>query len=514
MTATTDQPARLAVEGLEKSFFGVKVLHAVSFQAHGGRVLGIVGENGSGKSTAMNLIAGVLPRDSGAVLLNGKKFEPRSRRESDAAGIAFIQQELNIFPNLSVAENLFLVHPPRSFAGLPLISRRQMHKRAQDLLRRVDLTVAPGTLAGQLSAGERQLLEIARGLASDARVFIFDEPTSSLTGREAARLFEIVRRLQQRDVATLYISHNLEDVLQLCSDVVVMRDGRITMRATAAGLTPNDLVPAMVGRTIEALFPERRHSREGGNPVKEQVLEVSGLGEPGILEGINLQLARGEIVGIAGLMGSGRSELARMLFGLDRHSQGVVRVEGQVLPPGDIKARIDAGVAFLTEDRRHEGLMPDASVADNMALAALPMFASSGGRVRGGELLNAVRALGQRLNLKSGEVRTTPVRTLSGGNQQKVVLGRWLLRQPRLFILDEPTRGVDVGAKEEIYRLLAEMAQAGMAILIISSELEELVGLCDRMLVMRKGELTAQFERVAFDRETILRAAFGQGNAA
>lgn len=510
MTPTTDQPARLAVEGLEKSFFGVKVLHDVSFQAYGGRVLGIVGENGSGKSTAMNLIAGVLPRDSGAVLLNGKKFEPRSRRESDAAGIAFIQQELNIFPNLSVAENLFLVHPPRSFAGLPLISRRQMHKRAQDLLRMVDLTVAPGTLAGQLSAGERQLLEIARGLASDARVFIFDEPTSSLTEREAARLFEIVRRLQQRDVAILYISHNLEDVLQLCSDVVVMRDGRITKRATTAGLTPNDLVPAMVGRSIEALFP----TREMAAKVEPPILEVSGLSEPGVLEGINLQLARGEIVGIAGLMGSGRSELARMLFGMDRHSRGVVRVEGRVLPPGDIKARIDAGVAFLTEDRRHEGLMPDASVADNMALAALPMFASSGGRVRSDQLLSAVRALGQRLNLKSGEVRSTPIRTLSGGNQQKVVLGRWLLCQPRLFILDEPTRGVDVGAREEIYRLLAEMAQAGMAILMISSELEELVGLCDRMLVMRKGELTAQFERVAFDRETILRAAFGQGNAA
>lgn len=510
MTPTMDQPARLSVEGLEKSFFGVKVLHDVSFEAHGGRVLGIVGENGSGKSTTMNLIAGVLPRDRGGVSLDGKAFEPRSRRESDAAGIAFIQQELNIFPNLSVAENLFLVRPPRSFAGLPLISRRQMHNRARELLRMVDLTVPPNTLAGQLSAGERQLLEIARGLASDARVFILDEPTSSLTGREAARLFDLVRRLQQRDVAILYISHNLEDVLQLCSDVVVMRDGRVTMRAATAGLTPNDLVPAMVGRTIEALFPTREITARTEAPI----LEVSGLGEPGVLEGINLQLARGEIVGIAGLMGSGRSELARMLFGLDRHSQGVVRVDGRVLPPGDIKARIDAGVAFLTEDRRHEGLMPDASVADNMALAALPMFASGGGRVRSDQLLGAIRALGQRLNLKSGEVRTTPIRTLSGGNQQKVVLGRWLLRQPRLFILDEPTRGVDVGAKEEIYRLLAEMAQAGMAILMISSELEELVGLCDRMLVMRKGELTAQFERVAFDRETILRAAFGQGNAA
>jgi ribose transport system ATP-binding protein len=510
MSVTTHNPARLTVEGLEKSFFGVKVLHDVSFEAYGGRVLGIVGENGSGKSTTMNLIAGVLPRDRGAVLLDGKLFEPRSRRESDAAGIAFIQQELNIFPNLSVAENLFLVRPPRSFPVLPLISRRQMHNRAKELLHLVDLSVSPGTLAGQLSAGERQLLEIARGLASDARVFILDEPTSSLTGREAARLFDIVRRLQQRDVAILYISHNLEDVLQLCSDVVVMRDGRVTMQAPTAGLTPNALVPAMVGRTIEALFPIRATPAQSAAPI----LEVSGLGEPGVLEGINLQLAPGEIVGIAGLMGSGRSELARMLFGLDRHSQGVIRVNGQVLPPGDIKARMDAGVAFLTEDRRHEGLMPDASVVDNMALAALPMFAAGGGRVKRDPLLDAVRALAQRLNLKSGDIRTAPIRTLSGGNQQKVILGRWLLRQPKLFILDEPTRGVDVGAKEEIYRLLAEMAQAGMAILMISSELEELVGLCDRLHVMRRGELTAQFERVAFDREMILRAAFGQGNAA
>lgn len=524
---TVPTPPRLRVEGLEKSFFGVKVLHDVTFEAHAGHALGIVGENGSGKSTTMNLIAGVLPRDRGTVLLDGKTFEPRSRRESDAAGIAFIQQELNIFPNLSVAENLFLVRPPRSLSALPLISRRQMHNRAKELLGMVDLTVSPTTLAGQLSAGERQLLEIARGLASDARVFILDEPTSSLTGREAARLFDIVRRLQQRDVAILYISHNLEDVLQVCGDVVVMRDGRVTMSTASVGLTPNDLVPAMVGRTIEALFPTRQHHPcAGRDPVNEPILEVSGLGEPGVLEGINLSLSKGQIIGIAGLMGSGRSELARMLFGLDRHSQGVVSVDGRMLPPGDIKARIDAGVAFLTEDRRHEGLMPDASVADNMALAALPMFAASAGRVNSDPLLSAIRSLAQRLNLKSGDIRTAPIRTLSGGNQQKVILGRWLLRQPKLFILDEPTRGVDVGAKQEIYRLLAEMAEAGMAILMISSELEELVGLCDFIHVMRRGEFVASFPRKAcpgldprresspFDRENILRAAFGQADAA
>jgi len=511
MTSDADKPVRLKVEGLEKSFFRVRVLHDVSFEAHAGRVLGIVGENGSGKSTAMNVITGVLPRDGGTILLDGKLFEAASRRESDAVGIAFIQQELNNFPNLSVAENLFLVRPPRWFTALPLISGRQMCARARELLRKVDLVVSPNAPASSLSAGERQLLEIARGLSSEARVFILDEPTSSLTAREATRLFDLIRRLRQHGVAIIYISHNLEEVLQLANDILVMRDGRVTLIGRNAGLTANDLVLAMVGHSIEVLFPRRRPPTERHTPV----LEVAHLSEPGMLANINLIVGRGEIVGVAGLMGSGRSELARTIFGLERHSGGLVRVDGRVLPSGDIKSRIAAGLAFLTEDRRHEGLMPDATVADNMALAALPLFASSiGGRVNRIKLLEAMRALGERLNLKSGDITLTPVRTLSGGNQQKVVLGRWLLREPRVFILDEPTRGVDVGAKEEIYRLLAQMADAGIAILVISSELEELMGLCDRILVMRRGKLTDEFERAGFDREAILRAAFGQDNAA
>jgi ABC-type sugar transport system ATPase subunit len=504
-------PVRLAVSSLGKAFFGIQVLHDITFEAHAGCVLGIVGENGSGKSTTMNLITGVLPRDNGSVALNGEIFEPRSPREAGAAGIAFIQQELNVFPNLSVAENLFLADTPRYVASLPFISRRRMHARAQELLDLVDLPVSPRALAGTLSTGERQLLEIARGLSGNAQVFILDEPTSSLTGREAARLFDIIRRLQQRGVAILYISHNLEDVLQLSSDVMVMRDGRVTLRAASAGLLPKDLVLAMVGRSIEALFPVRVASPT----VVAPALEIGELGEPGVLENINLRLRPGEIVGIAGLMGSGRSELARMAFGLDKHSTGFVRSGGKDLPSGDVRARVAADMAFLTEDRRNDGLMSDATVADNMALAALPMFSSRhGGRVNSNKLMQAMRELGQRLNLKSGDIGTATVRTLSGGNQQKVVLGRWLLRQPKVFILDEPTRGVDVGAKEEIYRLLVQLADSGMAILVISSELEELLGLCDRILVMCRGEFTDEYDRVDFDREQILRSAFGQASAA
>ena len=511
MNAPSDTP-RLRVEGLSKSFFGNKVLHDVSFDVLGGRLLGVVGENGSGKSTTMNLLTGILQPDSGSLWLDGASFKPNSRTDSATVGIAFIQQELNIFPNLSVAENLFLLDPPRRFSRLPFISRQQITARAQELLKQVDLNASPTTPAGTLSAGERQLLEIARGLAGQARLFIFDEPTSSLTAKETARLFDIIRRLLARDVAVLYISHNLEEILALSDDVMVMRDGRVTLREARANLTASDLVLAMVGRPIDALFaPRAVKLYESSQPV----LDVVGLTRANTLEDINLRVGKGEIVGIAGLMGSGRSELARALFGLDSLDSGVIQVDGATLPPMDVGSRLVAGMAFLTEDRKHEGLLLDASVADNMTLAALPLFAiHPDRRIDRKRLLQAVLDTGQRLHLKSGDAQTTPVRSLSGGNQQKLLLGRWLLRQPRLFILDEPTRGVDVGAKEEIYKLLAQLADSGMALLIISSELEELIGLCDRIHVMRRGEFVAEFTRDQFDREAILRAAFGQGRAA
>lgn len=505
-------PPRIALEGLTKSFFGVRVLSDVSFAVRAGHVVGVVGENGSGKSTTMNLLAGVLQPDSGTLSLDGQPFAPKSRRDSDAAGIAFIQQELNVFPNLSVAENLFLLHAPGGGGALPFTSHSKRRANARELLRKVDLEVSPDALAVTLSTGERQLVEIARGLATQARVFIFDEPTSSLTPREAQKLFEIIRGLQQRDVAVLYISHNLEEVLELSDDIVVMRDGQVAVQATRSSLRVKDLVIAMVGRPIDAMFPTRSQPPAA---TSAPVLEVTGVSEPGILKDINLCLHAGEIVGIAGLMGSGRSELARALFGLDEHESGTVEVNGEVLAPGDVSARLAAHVAFLTEDRRHEGLLMDASVADNLVLAALPKFASARtGRIQTAGLQAAIREMTRKLNLKSGDVHRTPVRTLSGGNQQKVVLGRWLLREPRLFILDEPTRGIDVGARQEIYRLLAQLADAGAAILVISSELGELTGLCDRIHVMRQGELVAEFTRDRFDREGILRAAFGQEHAA
>ncbi len=501
---------RLGVDGLTKSFFGILVLHQITFDAYAGEVLGVVGENGSGKSTIMNILAGVLPRDGGSILFDGAPYSPRSRRESDAAGVAFIQQELNIFPNLSVAENLFLGRSPRLIEAFPFISRAKMRTRALEFLRAVDLEANPDAPAGTLSSGERQLLEIARGLSTDARVVIFDEPTTSLTRWEAGRLFEIIGRLRERGVAVIYVSHTLEDVLHLSDRLIVMRDGRLTMKAPCAGVTADALVVAMVGRSIETLFPPRPPRPT----VTSHALEVEGVTEPGVVDDITFRVEKGEIVGLAGLMGSGRSELARILFGLDPHRSGKVRIAGHALPSDNIKARITAGVAFLTEDRRYEGLMMDASVAENLSLAALPLFARrADGRIREKGLTDAMQSLAKQLNLKSRGIGSTPVSRLSGGNQQKVVLGRWLLRELTLFILDEPTRGVDVGAKEEIYRVLAHLAESGMAILIISSEIEELIGLCDRILVMRRGRLQAEFKRAGFESEAILKAAFGQGRA-
>lgn len=501
---------RLRVCSLSKSFYGVEVLKGVSFEAWGGRILGIVGENGSGKSTAMNVLTGVVLKDGGNVELDGASFSPSSRRESDAAGIAFIQQELNIFPNLSVAENLFLLHSPRLVKAFPLVSGRERRERADVLLESVGLSASADTLSGLLSMGERQLLEIARGLAGEARVFILDEPTTSLPEHETRRLFEILGRLVKGGAAILYISHNLEHVLALADDILVLRDGEVALASPRGDLTVQHLIAAMVGRQIETLFPARKRAS-----ASEVVLEVAGLVSPGHLKDICFTIHAGEIVGLAGLMGAGRTELARCLFGLDSYSQGNVCVNGVALAPHDVRSSIEAGVALLTEDRRVEGLMLEASVFENLTLAALPLYAPRlSSRVRLHELTGAVRALVGRLRLKSTALASTAVRTLSGGNQQKVVLGRWLLREPRILILDEPTRGVDIAAKEEIYRLLAELADVGMAILLISSELEELTGLSDRILVMHSGALVAQFCASEFDRENILREAFGHSAVA
>lgn len=493
--------AALEFAEVSKSFSGVRVLRGVSFTLPAGRTLGLVGENGAGKSTMMNILGGALRADAGTMRLNGAWHAPASPAEAERAGVAFIHQELNLFPNLSIAENIFLTSFPRR--GGVMIDGRTLHERTAAVLAEVGLEMSPQTPVERLSTGQCQLVEIAKALAHEARLIIFDEPTTSLSARETEMLFALMARLRARGIAMIYISHVLGDVMRLCDDIVVLRDGAVVAQGPRAEFTIEKMISLMVGRTLDHLYPVRKDAARGA-----PVLEVRRLSEPGIVRGIDFTLHRGEVLGIAGLMGAGRSELARILFGLDRFEEGEIKLDGRPLGRGAPRDRIRRGLAFLTEDRRAEGLCFEASIADNMALVTLvehtrtPLRLLDLGRWRA-----AIATMRQAVRLTANARDEQPVRTLSGGNQQKVVLGKWLLAKPRVLILDEPTRGVDVGAKFELYQLILQLADSGSGVLLISSEIEELIGLCDRILVMNRGEIRGEFSRAEFDRERILQAA-------
>jgi len=494
----------LKVEGLRKSFFGVEVLKGVSFALEAGKALGVIGENGSGKSTTMNIINGLLPPSAGTMAIDGRPYAPANSKEAARAGIAFIHQELNLFENLSIAENLALQAFPKKLRWLPQIDKGQMRTRAAELLRRVDLDLSPDMLVNRLAPGERQLVEIAKALSGEARIIVFDEPTTSLTSREAERLFALVAQLKARGLGVIYISHILEDVLRLCDDVVTLRDGTMVDNRPAASVTTGHLIESMLGRPIAELFPPR----SAAGPRRDVALDVRGLTQPGIVHDLTFRVLRGEIVGLAGLMGSGRSETARILFGLDPALSGTVAVNDTVIAERSPRACMAAGMAFLTEDRRGDGLLLPEGVLTNVELARLAdLRANAVAPIPQAMLDRNASEAARSVRIKAHDLVRQPVLSLSGGNQQKVVLAKWLLREPAVFILDEPTRGIDVGAKAEIYGLVRQLAERGTGVLVISSEVEELLGICDRVLTMAHGEIVAGFTWPALDRAAILRAA-------
>jgi ribose transport system ATP-binding protein len=490
--------------GIDKSFFGVRVLKDVHLAVPAGRTVGLVGENGAGKSTLMNVLGGNLRPDAGRMTLAGEPYAPASPRDAEAHGIAFIHQELNLFANLSIAENICLTGFPRRG---PLIDRRASNRHAAALIRQVGLDLSPDVLVERLSAGERQLVEIARALGTDARLIILDEPTTSLTGRERARLFDLLGRLRERGIAMIYISHALGDVLRLCDEIAVLRDGMVVGAGPRTAFDVDRMIALMVGRSLDQLFPPRRSS-----PQEDVVLTAGGVTQPNVVKDVSFALHRGEVLGVSGLMGSGRTELARILFGLDPMARGDVRLAGEsirALPP---RERIRRGLAFLTEDRRTEGIARDASIADNITLVSARAHARGPFGWLDARTLHAeVDAARHAVRLTPTADLSRPVRTLSGGNQQKVVLAKWLLARPKALILDEPTRGIDVGARYEIYTLIDDLAAGGAGVLLISSDLEELLGICDRILVMSRGQITDELQRSQFDRERVLRAAFDAG---
>jgi rhamnose transport system ATP-binding protein len=502
--ARADVPV-LALDGIGKSFPGVQALKGVSFDIAAGEVHALLGENGAGKSTLIKIMSGVHQADAGTLRLDGRPIRLASPQAARQAGIATIYQELLLFPELTVAENVFMGHAPRRRWGR--LDWPAMRARAEALLASLDIADLDVTQAvGTLSVGNRQRVEILRALSQDARILIMDEPTAALTEHDVERLFAIVRRLRARGVSIVYISHRLEEVFLLADRVSVLRDGEHVATRRVAETDRADLIHMMVGRRIDSLFPKR--AAQPGRTL----LELRNIVRRPVTNDVSLVVRAGEIVGLAGLVGSGRSELAQAIFGVTPATGGEIRIDDA---PAAIRSVADArrhGIAYVPEDRGTQGLVRPMTVRENASLAVLSRLAHFGFIDRAAEA-----RLGQDIVVRFA-VRTAGIEQvagrLSGGNQQKVVLGKWLAAQPKVLILDEPTRGIDVGAKAEIHRLMSELAAHGLAVLMISSDLPEVLGMSDRVLVMREGRIVAAFDRAEATQERVAGAMMGGGAAA
>ena len=497
-------PELLEISGVGKSFPGVRALHDVSFSVGAGEVVAVLGENGAGKSTLMKILAGVQMPDTGSIRLEGAPVQIHSVEEGLSLGIALIHQELNLATNLSIGANLFLGREP---VKRGLIDEREIELRSRKLLGRVGLDLDPATLVGNLSIGRQQLVEIAKALSTNARILIMDEPTSSLSQGETERLFEVVKDLRQNGVSILYISHRLGEVVELADRVVVLRDGENAGELARAEINHDRMVSLMVGRDLAQFYAHQPH------PPGEVVLSVSGLRTPAHpSHGIDFELRAGEIVGMAGLVGAGRTELLETLFGITPAVGGTVIVEGVPRTLVNPRAAIAAGMALVPEDRKQQGLILEMAVADNISLASISRDQRAGFLNFAAER-RITEEMTERMRIKTPSSRQI-VRFLSGGNQQKVVLGKWLAMKPRILFLDEPTRGIDIGAKREIYALMEDLAKQGVAILFVSSELEEVIGMSDRALVMHEGRLAGALKREELGEESIMRLATGRTTVA
>ncbi|MGW9114359.1 sugar ABC transporter ATP-binding protein [Microbacterium sp. NPDC055683] len=493
-----DAPPVLELRRVVKSFGPVVALRSASLVLEAGSVHALVGENGAGKSTTVGVIAGVHRRDGGRFEIDGEVVDFASTSQARDAGIAVIYQEPTLFGHLSVVENIFMGRQPRGRVG---IDRKAMRDEVLRVFGRLGVRIDPDLPADGLSIADRQIVEIAKALTLDARILVMDEPTSALSGAEVERLFAIVRSLRDDGRAILFISHRFAEIFDLCDTVTVMRDGAFVDTMPIDDTTVDELVAAMVGRDVTELYPKQ------AAPIGETVLRVSGLTRVGAFRDVSFEVRSGEIVGLAGLVGSGRSALARAVFGVDRYDAGRVEMAGEAVRPGAPAAAIRAGMALLPSDRRRHGVVPAMSVARSIALAARSRLARSGLLTARAERA-AARAWVERLRIRTSAL-DAPVGTLSGGSQQRVVLAKWLATGPRLLIVDEPTRGIDVASKAEVHRLLSALAAEGMAVLMISSELPEVLGMADRVLVMREGRIAADLPRDAATPEAVIRAATG-----
>ncbi|MET0348663.1 MAG: sugar ABC transporter ATP-binding protein [Rhizobacter sp.] len=503
--ADTPAPApALELHGITRRHPGVLALDHVDLTLHRGEVHALAGENGAGKSSLIKILCGADRANSGRLVLFGEAYEPHNPLDAMRAGIRVVHQELHMLDELSVAENLLFERLPRNRLGL--LDRGALRRRASELLALVGLDdLDPSTRVATLGMAQRQLIEIAKALSGDSRIVIMDEPTATLTPRETDRLLKLIRELRDRGVTVVFVSHHLQELFDVCDRVTVLRNGRKVDTRPIACTTTDDLVRLMVGRDLAG--PSTREAPVV-DATRAPALRVEGLrfrGQRGSTP-LSFDLRYGEIVGLAGLVGSGRTETVRAIFGADRAAAGQVLRDGR---PVRIDSPADAlaeGICLLTENRKDEGLILDMPIRANVSLANLPAVSRSGLMQAGAEA-DAARRMVADLQIRLASI-DQPVRELSGGNQQKVVLGKWLLREPKVLLLDEPTRGVDVGAKAEIHALLERMAARGLAVLVVSSDLRELMGLCDRMMVMSRGVITGEVPRDQFDEEAILAMAY------
>ncbi len=502
----------LEVEGIEKSFPGVRALSGVSLRVRAGRLVALLGENGAGKSTLMNIVSGVFPPDAGTIRLDGRVVRFANPQEARAAGIGIVFQELSLIPYLSVAENVWLGREPRNAAGL--IDYGRLHADTAALLARLDLKVAPDALVADLRVGQQQLVEIARALSAHARVLILDEPTSSLSAHEVEVLYGVIAELKRAGVGLVYITHKFEELANVCDDVTIFRDGRVVDGAPFAEFTREAIVRLMAGREAKELF-----QRAAGEPGEELLradalaLPGGGVGRPFLVDRVSFTLRCGEVLGVFGLVGAGRTELLEILFGLhpDR-ATGYLTVGGQPAAFDSPADAIAAGLALAPEDRKRDGLVLPMSVAANASLASLERTLRAG-FVSGTRESAYITPYVERFRVKTPSLDQLIV-NLSGGNQQKVILAKWLATNPRLLLLDEPTRGIDVNAKREIYAFIDELARAGLGLIVVSSELPEVLALADRVMVLCEGRKTAEFTRAEATPERVLAAALPDRAAA
>lgn len=497
----------LRMEGISKAFPGVQALDNVDFEVAAGEVVALIGENGAGKSTLMKILCGAYRKDAGRIILHGQEREIESPHHAQELGIAIIYQEFNLTPNQSVAANIFIAREPRQGGlgrFLNFVDRRRMEREAQEHLDRVGARVPPTALIRDLSVAQQQMVEVAKALAVDARIIIMDEPTSALGEDEVETLFEIIGTLKKQGIAIIFISHRLEEIFRIADRVIVLRDGQRVGSMPIREATPEEIIKLMVGRELTEMF----HKEEA--EIGEALLEVRGLTREGVVQDVSFTLRRGEILGFAGLVGAGRTETARLLFGVDHKDAGEIWIEGKQVSINSPVDALKAGLGLVPEDRGLQGLVLKLPVLENVVLPTLDQHAQMGWVDR-----RAMRGTAQnyvdKLNIRTPHLRQKAM-FLSGGNQQKVVLAKWLASQPKILIMDEPTRGIDVGAKAEVHALMSEMAQAGIGIIMISSELPEILGMSDRILVMHEGRVAGILDRSEATQEKIMAYASGEIN--